>query len=240
MAVGSGNAYPDELIQSVVALSKLVVADENVASTVRQIGKLAVHAVDAADAGSVSIARNGKIETLATTDVIAERVDQLQYDTGEGPCLSSIDREQTFHVPDMEHDDTWPTFSKRVATHTGIKSMLTYVLDVHEGALGALNLMSTQKDAFSPEDVATGSLFAGQAGVALANALTHEADQQQIHQLEEGMKTRQMVGQAVGLVMASQKVDADEAFRILVRISQRTNVKVRELAQRLIDEANER
>lgn len=239
MSAGSGNDYPDELIEGIAALSRLVVANEDVSSTVRQIADLAVHAIDGAEVCSVSLGRNAEIETVASTAAIGEQIDQVQYETKEGPCLSSIDRERTFHIADMEHDDTWPTFSKRVAADTGAKSMLSYVLDVHEGALGALNLTSTEKDSFSPDDVATGSLFAAQAGVALANALTHEADQQHVHQLEEALMTRQLIGQAVGLVMASQKVDSDAAFNMLVRISQNTNVKLRDLAERLIDRSSD-
>ena len=233
----SYDEYPQELVQSITALSKLVVANEDVATTVGHIAHLAVHAIDGVEVCSVSMARRGEIITVASTADLGEQIDRIQYETNEGPCLSSIGKEQTFHIPNMERDETWPTFSERVAQETGVKSMLSYVLDVHEGALGALNLTSTKVESFSKEDVATGSLFAAQAGVALANALTHEADQHQIRQLEEGLQTRQMIGQAVGLVMAAERVDADEAFRMLVRISQTANVKLREMAQQLIERA---
>ncbi len=238
MATASANEYPQELVESLEALSRLVVANEDVSSTVRHIAQLAVHAIDGAEVCSISVARRGKIETLAATADVGEKIDQLQYATNEGPCLSSIDKQETFLIPDMERDETWPTFSKRVAADTGMKSMLSYVLDVHEGSLGAVNLTSSEKESFSSDDVVTGSLFAAQAGVALANALTHESDQQQIQQLEEAVKTRQLIGQAVGLVMASQSVDADSGFAMLVRISQNTNVKLRDVAEGLIDKAS--
>lgn len=238
MAEPGANDYPAELVESLQALSQLVVANEDVASTVGQIARLAVRAIDGAEVCSISVGRQGKIETLASTAEVGEKIDEVQYAVNEGPCLSSIDSHETFHIRDMEQDETWPTFSKRVAAETGTKSMLSFVLDVHEGSLGAVNLTSSQIDSFSSEDVVTGSLFAAQAGVALANALTHESDQHQIHQLEEAVRTRQLIGQAVGLVMGSQRVDADAGFAMLVRISQNTNVKLREVAEGLIDEAS--
>lgn len=239
MATGEGSSYPQELIESITALSKLLVADEDVSSTVARIAELAVHAIDGAEVCSVSLVREGQITTVASTADIGEKIDDIQYEAEEGPCLSSIDRQATFHIPDMKHDDSWPSFSKRVVAETGTNSMLSYVLDVGEGALGALNLTSSKANSFSEDDIATGSLFASQAGIALANALTHESDQKKIHQLEEGIETRQVIGQAVGFIMASQDVDADEGFRILVRISQNKNVKIRALAQRLLDKARE-
>lgn len=231
--------YPAELIESMTALSRLVVANEDLSSTVGQIAELAVHAIDGADVCSVSLARNGEVTTVASTDAVGRKIDQVQDETEEGPCLSSIDKDKTFHIAEMDQDATWPIFSKRAAQETGIKSMLSYVLDVHEGALGALNLTSFKANAFTRDDFSTGSLFAAQAGVALANAVGHEADQNQIRQLEEGLKARQMIGQAVGLVMASQQVDADQAFQVLVRISQNANVKVREIAEEVVRKASE-
>lgn len=239
MTAGDEHNYPSEVVESVTALSRLVMAHEDVGSTVGQIANLAVHAIDGAEVCSISLSRKGEITTVASTADIGLKIDQLQYETNEGPCLSSIEKQRTFQIPDMQQDATWPTFSKRVVAETGVKSMLSYVLDVHEGALGALNLTSSTHDSFSRDDVATGAVFAAQAGVALANALSQEVNRESIHQLEEALQSRQLIGQAVGLIMASQKVDAEEGFRMLVRISQNANVKVRELAEELIDKAGE-
>lgn len=239
MGTAGDERYPQELVESVEALARLVVANEDVSSTVGLISELAVQAIDGVEVCTVSLARKGEITTVAATADVGEKIDSLQYETKEGPCLSAIDRAGIFHIVDMDRDETWPTFSKRVATETGVKSMLSYVLEVDHDALGALNLTSTKPQSFSRDDVATGTIFAAPAGVALANALTHEADQLKIGQLEEGLMTRQLIGQAVGLVMAAEHVDADAAFAMLVRISQNTNVKLRALAESLIDKATE-
>ncbi len=237
--MGNGNGYPDELIESMQALSRLVVAEEDVSTAIGRIANLAVHAVESAEICTVSMVRNGEIETMAATDEIGEKIDELQRETNEGPCLASIEKQKTYRIPDTEQDETFPTFSRRAAAETGVKSALSFVLEVHHDARAALDLMSTKTDAFDDEDVSTGSVFAAQAGVVLANALTHATDQKKIEQLEEGLKTRQLIGQAVGIVMATRQVDENEAFQILVRISQNANVKLREVAQRLVEKAPE-
>ncbi|MDQ3916537.1 MAG: GAF and ANTAR domain-containing protein [Actinomycetota bacterium] len=235
MTGGSDAQYPRELIEGIEALSKLVLADEDVSTTSQRIAGLAVHAIDGADHCSVSLVRKREIETVAATAEVGNRIDEVQYEIGEGPCLSSIEKHETFRIPDMERDETWPRFSKRAAEETGVRSMLAYVLEVHEDALGALNLTSTKTNAFDDDDVATGTVFAAQAGVALANALTHAQEKAQVAQLEEGLQTRKMIGQATGLLMAHEGLTSEEAFTKLVKVSQTANVKLREIARRYVD-----
>jgi GAF domain-containing protein len=237
---GTGGTYPHGLVEAIESLSRLVVSDEDVTSTVQRIAEMSVHAVEGAENCSVSQARGGKIKTLASTSDVGRAIDRIQYETNEGPCLSAIRKEATFHIPDMENDDTWPTFSKRASEETGIKSMLSFVLELHDdGALGAVNLASTTKDAFDDDDVATGTLFAVQAGIALANALAHESDRKEIEELQAGMVTRQMIGQAVGIIMSTRGLAEKEAFDILVRISQTTNTKLRDIAEKVVGNVGE-
>lgn len=229
--------YPEELLESMSSLAQLVLADEDVSSTVDRIVLLAVHAIDGAEHCSISLARDGEITTVASTSEIGNAIDRLQYETGEGPCLSSIEQHATFCMAEMDKDETWPAFSKRAAAESGIRSMLSFVLALRSDAVGAVNLMSSHVDAFDDDDVATGSIFASHAAISLANALTHEADRTRIRQLEAGMESRQMIGQAVGIVMSAKQVDPDEAFAILTRISQNSNLKIRDIAARLIENA---
>jgi GAF domain-containing protein len=235
----NGSDYPRALVEAIGSLSRLVVTDEDVTSTVQRIAQMSVHAVEGAEICSVSLVRGGDIKTVASTSDVGRQIDLIQYETGEGPCLSAIEKEATFHIPDMETDDTWPSFSKRAAEETGVRSMLSFVLEVHEEALGAMNLAASTKDAFEDDDVATGTLFAVQAGVALANALAHESDRKEIEELHAGMMTRQMIGQAVGIMMKTRGIDEKDAFDLLVRISQTTNTKLRDIAGKVVGKASD-
>jgi transcriptional regulator with GAF, ATPase, and Fis domain len=233
----SAEEFPPALQESVEALSRLVTADETMESTIGRIAELAVEAIPTMDICSISLATDRKIKTVGATDPRAELIDELQYETGEGPCLSAIEKHATFYIPDMSTDETWPKFSRRAAKETGVNSLLSYVLRVHESSLGAVNMMSEQKDAFDANDQTAGVLFAAQAGVALANAVTHREDQIKIQQLEAGMESRSVIGEAIGLLMASRKCTKEEAFTILTEISQRSNIKLKEIASRLVDAA---
>jgi transcriptional regulator with GAF, ATPase, and Fis domain len=231
--------YPEELLESMAALSRLVTARETLESTVGRIAELSVVAIDAADECGISVVTGKTIQTVAVTSKIGETIDALQLETGQGPCMSSIQEQATFYIPDMASDETWPLFSRKASEATGILSLLGYVLQVDTDSLGALNLMSFRVNAFDDEAIAAGALFAAQAGVALANAITHQKDERKVEQLEEGIRTRQVIGEAVGIVMATRQVNADKAFEILKTISQHTNVKLKEVAAGLVDRVDE-
>lgn len=235
-----GSAYPPELVESIEALARLVLVEEDVDSTSQRIVRLAVHAIDGAEDCSISLAQKGEITTVASTSEVGQKINALQYATEEGPCISSIAQRATFHIRDMETDETWPRFSKRAAAETGTRSMVALVLELHDDARAALNLSSSELNAFSEEDVTMNAVFAAQAGVSLANALTHADDVKKVAQLEEGMRSRQMIGQAVGIIMATHNAKAEEAFDILKTISQTANIKLRDIAQRLVEETSSR
>ena len=237
----TSSRYPKELLDAADSLTKLVAADKSFEETMSRLADLAVQAIDGADACSVSLSTSGgkELETVASTGEVGEKIDGLQRETGQGPCMSSLEESATFHIPNMEDDETWPTFSKRAADETGIASMLSFVLRLSDEETGALNMLSTKNDAFSDEDLDAGTLFAAQAAVAMADAVGHAHDERKISELEEGMKTRQVIGEAVGILMGTRRVTADEAFEILRTTSQNSNMKLRNIAEKVVEHAPE-
>ena len=227
--------YPSELNESIQGLSEVIFAEQDVAATLQRISELAVHAVEGAELCSVSSVSAGRISTVGATDDVCRRLDELQYETEEGPCLSSIEEQAMFQIPDLGQDETWPVFSKRASAETPVRSMLSFVLEVHEGALGALNLMSSRADSFDEEDISVGALFAVFAGIALRNAVDSENASLTKADLERGLETRKLIGQATGLLMAQEGLTSEEAFQRMVKVSQNANLKVREIAARFIE-----
>ncbi len=230
--------FPQELIDSAEALTKFVASHTGFTETMKRLAELAVEAVDGAESCSVTMVTGGKeIKNVAATTAFALRIDELQEETKEGPCLSSIKDHATFHIPDMSKEERWPAFSAGALEDTGTRSMLCFVLRLSDDATGAMNMISSELDAFSSQDMDTGTLFAAQAAVAMGNALEHSHDQEEIAQLKVGIQTRQMIGQAVGILMSSRKIEADEAYEVLKKASQNSNIKLRDIATRVVDKA---
>jgi GAF domain-containing protein len=176
-------------------------------------------------AGIMTVLRRSEIRTVATTGDLPCEVDQAQLEAGQGPCLTALYDENIVSVPDVERDGRWPLFTER-AVKLEVASMLSFQLFVENDDLGALNLYANGVNAFSDESEHVGSLFAGHAAIALSAA-------QERRHLGEAVQTRDLIGQAKGILMERHGLDADQAFAALTRVSQLTNTKLRDIAEQL-------
>jgi GAF domain-containing protein len=215
-----------ELAETLAEVARALAGKDDVEATLTKVTAMAVETIDGCGHAGVSLVEGRKISTPAASDDVPVRVDAIQYETDQGPCLDAIREHETFPIDDLATEDRWPRFSRRAAEETGVASMLSFRLYAQDDTMGALNLYSKQRSAFDDEALAVGSVFATHAAVALAGA-------QQDEQMHKALQSRGVIGQAKGILMAQQNVSADEAFDILRRASQRMNIKLRELAERV-------
>ena len=213
------------------AIARELASEPDVQGTLQRIVEAAAGNLDGEVWASVSLVRQRRdVDTPASSDDRARRADQLQYEMEEGPCLDAIWEHETFQVRDMTADERYPRWTRAVADETGIRSSLSLQLftDENEESLGALNLYSPRVDAFDAETRGEGLAFAAQAAVALRSAHTEQ-------HLRSAMQTRTLIGQAQGVLMERLKITPDQAFGVLSRLSQESNVKLREVARRLVE-----
>ncbi|MGJ9372594.1 GAF and ANTAR domain-containing protein [Nesterenkonia sp. CF4.4] len=188
----------------------------------------AIELIPGVEEASLSIVTGRKeVETVAPSSELLRRLDDLQVALTEGPCLESIYSERTIRVRDMASETRWPGFAAK-ATAAGVGSMLAFQLFVVGDNLGALNLYSSQVDAFDDDSEHVGLIVASHAAVALADA-------QQVSQLLEAVQSRDVIGQAKGILMERYKITGHQAFLLLARASQHTNKKLLTLAEDLVN-----
>ncbi|MFE7747103.1 GAF and ANTAR domain-containing protein [Nocardia sp. NPDC057455] len=220
------SAAPGDLAARLGDLARYLQERDDVADTLRGIVDAAVQTVPGATYAGILI--SDKRETMhtpvATADLI-HRVDRAQVDLRQGPCLDALYNERIVALPDTTDEPRWPRFAARAA-ELGIGSILSFQLYVTGNDLGALNLYAPAPAAFNAESEHVGSLFAAHAAVALASA-------QQMTQLARAIDTRDLIGQAKGILMERHKLTADQAFALLVRASQHTNTKLADIAEYL-------
>jgi GAF domain-containing protein len=224
---------------AVRAVSQFLVADVSLGDTLRQLADLATDGMEPASAAGLTLLdQSARPTTAVATDEIAPAVDQAQYDDGDGPCLTAFRESRAVCVPDTRTvGDRWPTFS-RVAAELGILSTLSLPLAAGGETFGAFNLYARAPDAFDEAAQADAAMFATQASVVLSNARAYWAAFDMAVGLEQAITSRAIIEQAKGKIMATTGVTADEAFELLVRASQRENVKLRELARRIVETKN--
>lgn len=213
--------------QRFAQLSQDLAAEPEPEPTLERIVHAAMETIAGVDECGVSLRhRDGSIETPAATSPLARRLDDLQYELNEGPCLDTVWTLDTHVIRDLRTETRWPAWCARAA-QLGIRSALSVRIQTQDDVIGALNLAARNPDAFDHTDVALASIFARHAANALAFA-------NQTSQLNAALHTRQAIGAAQGMLMQRYGLTLDQAFEVLRRYSTENNIKLRDLAQRLI------
>jgi GAF domain-containing protein len=197
----------------------------DVDKTLYAITSAARDAIPGADAVSVSFVTGRRARSRAATDDLPQTIDQLQSRLDEGPCLDALRSETTVRVDDYTDDDRWPEFTA-AAARAGAGSSLSFQLFVKGDNLGALNVYSHQPHAFEEDSETIGLVFASHASIALSAARQEE-------HLRRAVDSRDLIGQAKGILMERHRLTAAQAFPVLARTSSHTNRKLFDLAEEL-------
>ena len=177
---------------------------------------------------SVTFMRPGQpLRTIATTDELPVRVDNIQYSLGEGPCVSAATQDYVCLAQDLATDERWPTFGPRCVEETGIHSMLGFRVPIGGPDEAALNVFARAPGALTEDDVTLLALVAPLASLAV-QARTHEHD---VGNLRTALSTSRQIGTAIGILMARHLISSDEALTRLRHSSQSLNRKLRDVAQ---------
>jgi GAF domain-containing protein len=233
------------LAQQFATLTYSLLDATTAAEVLQQIVDAAVRVVPGADLVSVTLrSRDGKFHTPVETDPVAIELDQLQYDLLEGPCLDVADPAgpAVASAPDLAVAASWPRFGP-AAAERGMGAVLSTTLlpDVQAPRLsGALNIYSRRPHGLDQTDQAVALLLATHASLALAHTEAVDASALQAEQLRRAIDSRDVIGQAKGILMERFDLTDDDAFRMLVSASQDSNIKLIEVARFLIAERGRR
>ena len=228
--------YPMDPTDAFHEIGLIKLGENDVDGLLKRIADIAKRTIPGADEVSVTLSRGKDAYTAAFTGELALALDERQYERGHGPCLDALASGETLIVDDMSDETRWPDFAA-LATAAGCHSSLSVGLPGHQSAAGALNIYSTEPKAFDDDAITIGQTFAGYAAVALANAHLYDAQATLAQHLQTAMASRAVIEQAKGIIMGDRHCTNEEAFRILSKLSQDTNRKVRDVAQALVDSA---
>lgn len=195
------------------------------------VAELAEHAaaeIPGAQYAGITLTRNAKhVETPATTHHWPLLLDKIQQRHLEGPCLTAAWEEKTVHVRDLETDLRFPNYRKDALEETPIRSIMAFQLFIAGETLGALNIYAEEANAFGDESRTLGLIFAAHSSVAW-NSARRES------QFQKALTTRDVIGQAKGMIMERYRVDAVQAFELLRKLSQNSNVPLTKVASDLV------
>jgi GAF domain-containing protein len=195
---------------------------------------LARATVDGTDGVSVSVVRGEGYATATATDDVVRELDAVQYQERSGPCVEAIDTAEQVAVARAEAGARYPRFAAS-AQQRFMTGVLSTPLTAGDDVLGALNCYSASTERFSAGAADVATQIAGHASVLLANATTLSAATTTNEQLEQALVSRDVIGQAKGILMERQGCSAEDAFDVLRRASQRQNRKLTAVAQDVVD-----
>ncbi|MHB1709982.1 MAG: GAF and ANTAR domain-containing protein [Acidimicrobiales bacterium] len=232
-AMGNTEDATVEITASLSDVVRNLFAVGGVEATLQAVVDQAVATIDGCDLAGIFIMDGDKVMTPVHTDPMVVEVDSMQREIGEGPCLDAIAERAAVYGEDLADDTRWARFGP-VAVAAGVRCALAFHLHT-ESTQGALNLYAFSPRAFGAMDRAKGMIVATLAGLALGGAQVHEAEDRRNSNLNEALATRELIGQAQGILMERERLTSDQAFDILRRASQHLNIKLREVAQGLVD-----
>jgi GAF domain-containing protein len=219
------------LAEALSSVVRTLESEPDVGRTVEHIVTAVVGTVPGTEEAGVSLLEHGRIRSVGPTSEIVAELDTLQHELQQGPCVDAVFDDPVYRTGDLGSDPRWPEFAF-AASRLGIVSMLGVRLFTSTTNLGALNLYSTKPQAFDAESEQVTGLFAAHAAVALAGSRRQE-------QLREALRTRDTIATAKGILMQRHKIGDDQAFHLLVKVSQRSNRKLHEVASWLVHEVAE-
>ncbi|SKB09076.1 GAF and ANTAR domain-containing protein [Aeromicrobium choanae] len=212
-----------DLPEKVSDLSRAGAAEATIASVLCHLQA----AVGAEHGGALLLGPGNAIETATGSDDIVERADAIQADLGEGPDLTLLDGRESLLVPDTLSEARWPRWAEAVAA-LGLRSLISVRLSTRDRVLGSVNLYSRRPRAFADGDRELAESLARRAAVTVSASLT-------ARDLPAAMDSHVLMGQAQGIVMERFDLTSDEAFAVLLQHSQRTDTKLRSVAQQVVD-----
>ncbi|WP_396836794.1 GAF and ANTAR domain-containing protein [Mycobacterium sp. ITM-2016-00318] len=196
------------------------------------IAELAEHAaveVPGAQYAGVTVTRNGRhIETPAATHKWPILLDEIQQRHRQGPCLSAAWEEKTIHVRDLETDERFPLYARDVLAETPIRSVMSFQMWIAGETMGALNVYAETPNVFDDKTRAVGLVFAAHSSVAWNAARRDE-------QFKKALASRDVIGQAKGMLMERYGVNAIQAFDLLRKLSQDSNTPLIQIAADLVE-----
>jgi len=216
-------------------LAGIALADHSMESIMEKVAALTKSTIPGASEVSVTLVNGRDKTTVAFTGQLAIDLDERQYERGYGPCLDCIEGHEPITILDMTAEKRWSDWAAE-ATKIGVGSSLSIPVPVQREVAAAINIYGKDVHAFDEQSVELASTFAAYAGVAIANIHLYQAQGEVAEQLQTAMQSRAVIEQAKGILMGARRCTSEDAFDILVTLSQDTNRKLRDVAQAIVDE----
>jgi hypothetical protein len=173
-------------------------------------------------------------ETLSATDALAARVDELQFDFGEGPCWDALGTGRPVLEPALRTRPrhTWPSFSPAIEREN-VESLFAFPLVLGTLRIGAVDLYSSKPVELNPTQTQQAESM---ASVVSRHVLRHALDEADGDYRDDGnAHSRRVIHQATGMVLAQLRLPADDARLVIQGHAFATDQSMMDVAKAIIN-----
>ncbi|MEU2272620.1 GAF and ANTAR domain-containing protein [Streptomyces olindensis] len=213
-------------------LDQAMVRSSGLDTLLRDLTDRAVQEVPGAAACSITVRRADRLLTLAGSEGLPSGLDLRQYENGSGPCVEAAETDTEQYAPDLAAESRWPSYTG-YALSTGVRCVLAVPIAVEGETGAAINFYGTRAGVLGTGRDAARA-FAARAGDTISVALRIERRRQSAADVRTALLSRSVIDQAIGILMARERIDARLALERLRRVSQERNVKLRDLCSQLV------
>jgi len=226
------NQFSPELLTTFRSLAEVVYSGDSYDAVYEALCRSAVEFVDGCDHASLMLRQHGRNRTAGATDEIARRIDQMEVELGEGPCIDAMDDDEpNQHLcTDLTTGSKWPALAERIRQETSVKGMAGFRLRRDGAKLGALNVFSDTAGALTQHSLDQAIVLTAFASIALSAVERGE----EATTLRRGLESNREIGKAIGLLMAMHSISDEQAFEMLSKVSQEMNIKLAEVAAQVV------
>lgn len=216
------------------AVHEALMSTDDVKEFLTQVARMAADTVAPAAELScgITVRRDGHPMTVVSSDDRAVSMDEVQYETGDGPCLHALRTEQVVLIDDLATDPAWESYRER-GLNSGVHSCLSLPIAA-DGVRAAMNLYAAKPHAFDSEAIERGQALADDTSRAMVLAIRIAEHIELNGQLRTALVSRAVIDQAIGIIMGQNRCTPEAGFDVLRRASQNRNVKMRVLASDIV------
>ncbi|WP_138415307.1 GAF and ANTAR domain-containing protein [Sinomonas gamaensis] len=223
-----------ELAVLTARLADLLLTRETAADAVQSLAQAAMEAVPhATGAGATLIDERGRETSTGATDEAVLEADRLQYDMGQGPCLSAWAEERTQVITDIATENRWPLWTQPAAL-LGLRSAMSTPLTAGVTTIGAMKVYSNTPGTFTERDARLLEMLARPAAVMLANVQARDAAERASQRMSQAIADRDAIRMATGIMMEREHLDPDEALSRIMSLSRLEQRALRDIAQEIV------
>ena len=221
-------------VAALLELQTILLDAVSVEDLAERVARAAAVHVGPATSATITLRRDGRPTLMSASDPAAADCDEVEYATGDGPCLDAIDIGRLVHVADIAEETRWPLW-RAAAQDRGFGSAAALPRVVRPGVEIALNLYAPEPRAWTEPALSVADIYADQVACGLALFL-RTADQAELNaDLRAALVSRAVIDQAIGVIMAENRCTSAEAMSILRSAARHRKTKLRDVAATVLE-----